>query len=167
MNDRIASAAWLAARGQLPGVPRTPGLCLKFVRVVIEHALGWHSHDLYATHLVAGTTNRPGTDEERLEEAKADPWAADMERSMKQLGFAIKAAYRQPGDVVFNHAAAKPYGHVGVLLDTNTVLELIDARYRPGSILLPGSLALTPLQSRPWTLCARLGGEEGDPPSPS
>lgn len=160
-NRRIVNAAWLAARGKLPGAPRTPGKCLAFVRVVVEYALGWHSHDLYADYLVAGTTRRPGSDAERLEEARADPWASDMEASCKQLGWAVPKAERLPGDLVFNHAAAIPYGHIGVLLDESTVLELIDAQYRPGSLHLPGSLALTPLESRSWSLVARIGGEEG------
>ena len=138
-----------------------PGWCLQFVRTVVEHALGWRSREFYARYLVAGTTRRPGTDAERLTAAKGDPWASDAERSMKRLGFAVPLEDRHPGDLVFNHTAAVPVGHVGVLLDHSTVLELIDARFRPDSVLLPGSLALTRLESRPWTLCARLGGEEG------
>lgn len=160
-NQRIAAAAWQAATGHLTGLPQKPGYCLMLVRLVVEHGLSWRDGELYDRHLVAATTRRPGTPAERLKAAQRNKWAADMEASVKQLGWAIPAAERLPGDLVFNHEAAAPVGHVGVLLDHNTVLENIDPAYRPGSIILPNHLALTPYASRPWTLVARVGGREG------
>ncbi len=159
-NQKIVASAWSAAAGTLKGVPHDPGLCLAIVRVVVEHALGMASHEMYARWLVAGTTHREGDDRARLAAAKLSPWAADLEASVKRLGWAVRLGDRLPGDLVFDHAAAAPYGHVGVLLDHSTVLENIDPSYRKGSIHLPNSLSLTPLESRPWTLVARLPGGE-------
>lgn len=160
-NQQITAAAWAAARGALPGIPKGPGLCLALVRVVVEAALEYRSHELYARHLVAGTTRRPGDDAVRLAAARLSPWASDFEASVKKLAWGVPLAERQPGDLIFNHNASPPFGHVGILLDRNTVLENIDHDYRPGSILLPNSLALTPLESRAWTLVARVQPNEG------
>lgn len=160
-NERIQASAWAAARGALKGLPQRPGLCLALARVIVEAALGMDSHELYARYLVAGTSRRKGDERARLAAAKLDPWAADLEASAKRLGWAVPAAERLSGDLVFDHAAAQPYGHVGVLLDHSTVLENIDPAYRPGSIILPNHLALTPFRARPWTLVARVGGREG------
>lgn len=160
-NQLIVAAAWAASRGALKGIPKGPSLCLMFVRVVVEAALGYRSHELYARYLVAGTTHRPGDERVRLAAAKISPWATDFEASVKQLGWAVPLEERQPGDLIFNHAAAKPFGHVGILLDRNTVIENIDHDYRPHSILLPNSLALTPLESRSWTLVARVQPDKG------
>lgn len=137
-------------------MPTEPGLCLQAVRVIIEKALGWPSHDLYARCLVTGTSRRPGPAAERLAAAKRDPWAADLEASAKTLGWAVPASDRQPGYLVFNHNAAVPYGHVGILIDRDVVLENIDRAFRPGSIHLGNSLSLTEFRSRPWTLVAHL-----------
>lgn len=160
-NQLIAEAAWAAARGALKGVPKGPGLCLAFVRVVVEAGLGMRDRELYARYLVAGTTHRPGDDQVRLAAARQSPWASDWEASVKKLAWGVPLAERQPGDIIFNHNAAKPFGHVGILLDRKTVLENIDHDYRPYSILLPNSLALTPLESRSWTLVARVQHGEG------
>ena len=160
-NQLITAAAWAAARGALKGVPKGPGLCLAFARVVVEAGLGMRERELYARYLVAGTTHRPGDERVRLAAARMSPWATDFEASVKKLAWGVPLADRQPGDLIFNHNAAKPFGHVGILLDANTVLENIDHDYRPRSILLPNSLALTPLESRAWTLVARVQPEKG------
>ena len=160
-NQLIVAAAWAAAKGALKGVPKGPGLCLAFVRVVVEAALGYQSHEMYSRYLVAGTTHRPGDERVRLAAAKQNPYATDFEASVKKLAWGVPLAERLPGDIIFNHNAAKPFGHVGILLDANTVIENIDHDYRPHSILLPNSLALTPLESRSWSLVARVQPDKG------
>jgi hypothetical protein len=156
LNQLLVASAKLALAAKIPGVPTRPGLCLAFVRVVAEHALKVPSHEFYTKFLVAGTTRRGGTPQQRLAEARADPWASDLEASAKQLGFAVPGLLRAGGDLVFNHLASEPVGHVGILLDRNWVVESVDPRYRPDSINLPGCLSLTPYGSRGWTLVARL-----------
>src|SRR5690606_23900357 len=113
----VSDAAWKAALHTLPGIPTRPGLCLALVRVIIEHAHGWKSHELYTRHLTHGTTRRAGDDAERLAAARGDPWSVDLERSLVSQGRGVPWADRQPGDLVFNANAAYPYGHVAVLLD--------------------------------------------------
>lgn len=153
-------AAWTAITRGLPGLPSDAGYCLRAVRVVVEAAAGWDSHELYDRFLVAGTTRRAGSELERLLAARREPWASDLERSMKLLSLGVPFGERRPGDLVFNHTALPPYGHVGVLLDESTVVESIDPRYRPASLNLPhGSLSVTPLGRHRWTLVARLRGE--------
>lgn len=138
------------------GLPNKPGLCLAFVRAIVERAYYGGRWMFYSRFLVAGTTRRPGDEAERLDAAERDPWAADIEASMKALGLAVPALLRKPGDLVFNHNAAKPYGHVGVLLNRCTIVELIDPDFRPRSVHLPGNISLTPYGDWPVTLVARL-----------
>lgn len=155
-NDQIVQAAWSAVFGKIPGVPQAPGFCLQAVRVIVEHALDWPSHDLYKRCLVASTSRRPGDAGEQLRAAKQDPWAADLEASAKALGWPVPGKDRQPGDLVFNHAAAIPYGHVGILLTPDVVLENVNAAFRPASIEVQPNLCLTPYHQVPWTLVARI-----------
>ncbi|HEX6938712.1 MAG TPA: hypothetical protein VF158_04825 [Longimicrobiales bacterium] len=154
--DRIARAAWEAAARRLPGLPREGGFCLKLVRLVVEAALGLPPHGMYERWLVAGTSRRKGSDAERAAAARQDPWAADLEASMKTLSLGVPFAERRPGDLLFNHRAAEPYGHVAVLLDRDTVLENVELAFRPKSVRLGEALVLTRVSDLPWTLCARL-----------
>lgn len=134
---------------------------MKAVRVILEKALGLEPHELYARYLVAGTTRRHGSDRERLAAARVDPWAADMEASFKKLSMGVPYSERMPGDLVFDHNAAAPFGHVAVLLDRDTIVENIDPRFRPASLhLRHGSLSVTPLWERRWTLVVRLRSHE-------
>lgn len=160
-NERIRAAAWLAARGKLADLPREDGLCLKLVRVVIEAALQLPDRYVYDNWLVSGSSYRPGTDAERQAAAREGPRASDMEASAKRLGWGIPFHARQPGDLLFNFRALPPYGHVAVLLDRDTVLENVNHAFRPNSIHLPHSLALTPVEALPWTLAARVPPVEG------
>lgn len=155
-NQKIVAAAVDAANGKIATLPSKPGYCLAFVRCVIERALWGGQWQLYDKFLVAGTTYRGGAPAERLKEAKTDPWANDLAASAKQLGWAVPALLRKPGDLVFNHEAAKPLGHVGILLSRGLVIENIHPNYRPGSIHLPNCLSITPFESIPWTLVARV-----------
>jgi hypothetical protein len=156
-NERIARSALLAAQGKLPAVALAPGWCLKVVRLIVEHALFDGQYAMYGKWLSAGTTRRPGDAAARLAAAQDDQWAADFESSCKLNGFAVSLADRQAGDLIFNHNGAVPFGHVGILLTPDWVLENISAAHRPDSIpLTPRNLMLTPITNRPWTLVARL-----------
>src|SRR5690606_13371980 len=138
------------------GLPTQAGLCLAFVRSVVERACFNGRWEFYPRYLVAATTRRRGTPEERLAAARSEPWAADAEASMKQLGFAVPSLFRRPGDLVFSWKAAPPYGHVGILLNRSTIVELVNPAYRPRSVHLPGNVSLTPYGDWPVTLVARL-----------
>lgn len=161
VNERIVRAAVAAANKQVPGLPQESGYCLKFVRLAVEWALFEGRSEFYKRYLVAGTSKRGGTPAERLAEARQDPWAADMEAAAKALGWAIPSAFRRAGDLVFDHSAAAPVGHVGILLSRGMVIEQIHPRFRPTSIHLShGSLSITPYAARPWTLVARVRPDE-------
>ncbi len=156
-NQKIAQSALLAAQGRMPSVALDPGWCLRVVRLIVEHALFENRYEMYSRWLVAGTTARPGTDAERVRAARANPFASDFEASMKQLGLTVPMFEREPGDLVFNHKLASPYGHVAVLMTRDLALENINPRSRPTGIRLPvANLVLTPVESVEWTLCARL-----------
>lgn len=156
MNDKIVNSLYRAANGKVT-IPPRHGLCLAFVRSVVEDALYGGERLFYQNYLKAGTTKRGGTDAERLREAWLDPWASDIERSMKVLGLGVPAMLRKPGDLVFNYHAAAPIGHVGILLTRDLVVENIHPNYRPLSIhLAHGSLSITPYNTQAWTLVARL-----------
>lgn len=159
MNDKIVAAAVKAANGGIPGLPKAGGYCLQFVRMVIENAMGWPSHRFYEKYLVAATSARGGDGLYALDAARADPWAADMEASVKALKWAVPFAERQAGDLIFNHKAARPVGHVGILLTEDMVIENIKPSYRPKSIHI-GVISLTPLRYFPYTLVARVRADE-------
>lgn len=158
MNDRIVDAAVKAANGLYPDIAREPGWCLSWVRRVVEYGcFDGRAQEFYRRYLVAGTSRRGGSEAERLAAAWRNPWAADAEASMKKLGLAVPALLRQAGDLVFNHNAAIPFGHVGILLDRDWILELVDPAFRPRSVHLPRNVQLT--RYRDWpevTLVARL-----------
>ena len=149
MNAAIRAAAWQAARGEI-SVPKQSGLCLQLVRLIVERALFEGRYEFYDRYLVERTTQG--------REGRSDwtPWASDLEASMKKLGYAVPLGERQPGDLIFNHQAAAPIGHVAVLIDRDTVLENINPAYRPKSVHLGRYLSLTPLEHFRRTLLARL-----------
>ena len=152
MNEQIRVAAYAAARGEI-SVPGASGYCLSFVRRVVEAALFGGRVEFYDRYLVAETSKRTGKDRGN---ARSDPWAADVEASMKYLSYSVPFAERQAGDLIFNHKGAAPVGHVAVLLEPNLVLENINESYRPKSIHLGRHLSQTPIEHFPTTLIARL-----------
>lgn len=152
INDRITKAAWKAARKEI-GVPTTSGMCLSLVRRVVEHALFGGDYQFYDRYLVSPTSRREGAD---VGNHRRDPWAIDLEASVKTLGYAVPLDEREPGDLIFNHNTVGKWGHVGVLVDASTVLENIKPYLRPGSIHLGTFLSLTPIQDFKPTLLARI-----------
>jgi hypothetical protein len=106
----IVLAATLALNGRV--AEPTPHYCLRLVREIVEHALGWEPYTFYAvfwTHTVE-------------ENRTAEPWARDLERSMRAAGLSVPTPIA--GDLVFNHNLGKPYGHAGVMLTQNLVLDV-------------------------------------------
>ena len=143
-NAAIAQQAWAVMRGDAQtGVDDRPGMCLSWVRQVLERALNMRSHELYEEYVTtwvqpAGYPREQGH------------WARDAEKSLRDLGMALApGAEAMPGDLVFNYRAAWSdrwgayIGHVGILLDRDWIAENIRPAYRPGS-LTRGALALTP-----------------------
>jgi hypothetical protein len=166
-NAAIVESGYKVLRGEL-GAPSNSGLCLMLTRLIVENAFGLPSHGWYKwrTHVVE---RAPGDDN--------DPWARDMERSMREGDFGVLtppdgsryvtgaqlAAVAEPGDLLFRWDVARTragtfIGHVGVLMDGQMVLENINPASRPGSFQL-GSTALTPLSMFPVTLVARFAPE--------
>lgn len=156
-GDRIAAAAWAALWGDFDTVDRA-GLCLRFVRRIVEHGLGWPGGELYRRYLVARTQSDAAS-------GRTDwtPWAADLEASLRNLGLGIPWAARREGDLVFSHRQAPPFGHVGILLERDTVAESIRAEMRPRGAVFGPFRVLSRL--RDWggiTLVARVGEERDD-----
>jgi hypothetical protein len=150
MNERISEVAWQFARGVYTS-PRQPFLCLRLTRLIVEKALGVNFYQSYG---VARTTQERPKDQ--WGKPDMDWFASDIEASMKKLGFAIPAKDRQPGDLVFNHKAARPYGHVAVLYDLNYVIENVNPSFRKNSIVVQPFTLLTPLEDLGYTLIARI-----------
>lgn len=152
-NQQIVHSAMLAARGRL-AVPDRPGMCLAFVRIVVEHALWGGRWMLYEKYLTA-RTSMPRAKNTRGE-LDWTPYASDFEASMKRLNLGVPKSERLPGDIICNWDAARPYGHIGILIDKNLVIENINHRFRPTSLLLHPHMAITPLEDFKWSTIARL-----------
>lgn len=120
ITSRLVRATHDAVEGKLQVITQ-PYFCLKAVRQIVEHAL---SIKFYDTFLTAETTMRTG---QHVGKAKSDPWAADMEASLKKQREAgegnILVHVPKAGDLVFNHKIAQPYGHVGIMLSDGLVFE--------------------------------------------
>ncbi|MFU8868665.1 hypothetical protein [Natronococcus sp.] len=168
-GDRIAAVARAVLAGRIVpkaggvDLTREPGWCLAFARRIVETALEAPDGTFYA---------RWGT--ERVSRAPGPPdgswWARDLERSMRNLGLAVREGEpARDGDLLYNWRAAPNahgvyVGHVGILVDANAglVLENVDARYRRFS-LTRGAVALTPRDRFPVTTTIRI--PDAPPPS--
>jgi hypothetical protein len=161
-NEKVIQTAYDALNGNM-NLPTQSGFCLQHTRLIIERAHGLPSHGWYKwmTHKVE---RAPGDDN--------DPWARDMERSMRMGGFEIaspsagnryltreEVALGEPGDIVFRWDLYKTkagtfVGHVGILMPGNLIFENINPNSRPNSYKL-GVNSLTPIKDFPLTLIAR------------
>lgn len=169
-NQRIVQTAYALLRGDLKAEPTDPGLCLQLVRVVIETALyagRWILYPVYRTIVV-----------EQAKRASQDPYARDLEASLRDRGMALDlprtgpagdpsryvelaAADAQgllePGDLLFRWDTAPDragvyIGHVGLLMPGQLVLE--NVRTRAGS-LQRGPTTLAKLGTWPVTTVVR------------
>lgn len=156
----VIESCYKVLQGRLP-VPTMPGLCLKLVRLVIEDAYGMPSGKFYdwRTDVV-----------DQYVRASQDPYARDMERSLRYAGMAVELDYHgryvklddariKPGDLLFRYDTAKDargiwVGHVGILMPGGLVLENIDPRSRLKS-LNRGPTCLTPFGFWPVTTVIR------------
>lgn len=149
--NQVVDAAYRMSNGQLKA-PEHPGFCLQLVRIIIEAAYGMKPYEFYdwRTHPV-----------ERAEGDSNEPWARDMERSLRIAGmnydFGDQRYVRSediiaecdPGDLLFRWDVARTrqgtlIGHVGILMPGGMVLENVDPRHRSNSFI-KGYTALTPL----------------------
>jgi hypothetical protein len=150
--NEIAEATWKAQLGKI-ALPNEPFKCLRLARLVIEHAYYKDKRVFYDKYAVARTSReRP-----KLPNGQPDmDWfASDIEASAKRLGYAVKFADRQPGDLLFNYNLAAPYGHVAVLIDVNTVLENAPRKNRKNSLEVAPFTFLTRIEDLDYSLIAR------------
>jgi hypothetical protein len=185
-NDLIVRTAYSHIAGGLLG-PRdekgrdVSGRCLQLTRIILEAALGLekppgggHAWYRWLTHPVPRPVGAPP--------ARTDPWARDMERSLRLQGMAVIAPEPEhryihigtimdlgkPGDLIFRFDTAlhplnpknapDPFwiGHIGILMPGNLILENINPLYRkPGFGMSRGPTRLTPLGEWPVTLVVR------------
>lgn len=149
-NQRIVDTAYALVRGELKAEPTSAGLCLQLARVVIEAALyqgRWVLYPVYRTIVV-----------EPLKRASQDPYARDLEASLRDHGMALdlprtgpagdparyvdlaaadEQGLLEPGDLLFRWDTAQDkagvfIGHVGILMPGSLVLE--NVRTRAGSL---------------------------------
>lgn len=169
-NQAIVDSAYAVLRGKLLP-PKTSGMCLSLVRIVVEHALykgAYVWYERYQTRPIERIDGAPTP--------KQSPWARDMERSLKAAGMALDVEstggrylvvagnkHVQPGDLLFRWDAAptkqarddpKFIGHVGIMLHGEMVLENIDPDLRVSSFKR-GVTAMTPIQNFPVTAVIR------------
>lgn len=150
MSDRekIDAAAWAAVRGELV-TTREPGLCLRFVREVVEHALSWSPGQLY--DYVPDWVQPTGYDRDE------GHWARDLERSWRDLGMTLTGDRVRGGDILCNWRTAWStrheawVGHVAIALEPDLVVEVVSPAYRPRS-LSAGGLCLGPREWTPTTV---------------
>lgn len=167
-GDLIAAAALDVMRGKVKGVPADDGMCLAFVRVVVQHALGLTFDEFYAhgVRVESKVQNRPW-------------WARDMERGLRAKGWHVRTPrwgpdgdparyavteerYLRPGDLLFRwdtaeNAFGEHVGHVGIYMGGGLVMENIAPKYRHNSARLARhhSVSLTPLGDWPVTTIIR------------
>lgn len=138
------------------------GWCLAATRRIVELAHRWSDGAFY---------RRFGT--ERVERPAGVPatawWARDLERSLRNAGYAVPGIEdAEPGALLFNYQAA-PFrgvfiGHVGILTHGDLVLENINPEHRPRSLRRAGStMVLTPLEAFPVTTTIHLPLEQEAP----
>lgn len=166
-SERIVQAAYDVLRGDVQAEPKSSGLCLALVRVVIEHAFyggAWRFYDLHRTVIV-----------NPRERASQDPYARDMEASLRDQGMALplpRVPYGndlsryidpsaldtvEPGTLIFRWDTAKDrngvyVGHVGIVMPGRLVLENVANRY---GALQRGPTTLSRLGAWPVTTVVR------------
>ena len=163
VNERIVESAFAMLRGEI-SAPKRAGMCLALVRIVIEDALGLQPNEWYHVWRTYIVPRGPGE--------SYDPWARDMERSLRNAGMEVALPrgggpkgdedryvilledLLRPGDLLFRWDSPQRPGHVGILLPGNLVLENVFNGYRPVG-LWSGPTALTPLGSWPITTVIR------------
>lgn len=178
-NLKIVDRAYALLRGDLKAEPDAPYMCLALVRVVIESAFyggryAWYSD--FRTIVV-----------DRMTRESADPYARDMERSLRDdagmglilprlpfegdreryvdLVAALGEGQIVPGDLLWRWDAAPDRkgvnrGHVGILMPGGLVLENAPVGHPRGGALNRGPTHLTRLGVWPVTTVTRFDPEK-------
>ena len=140
-------------RGEVRDVPREAGMCLAFVRVVVQHALGisydeFYSHGIRVESVAQGRPWWARDMERGLRDGAG--WAVDGERYGKGNRY-IRTDVARPGDLLFKWDTAvnrtgEFVGHVGICLG-GVLIENISPNYRPNSARLARNrnVSLTPV----------------------
>ena len=171
-NSRIVASALAAIRGET-NLPTQPGLCLAMVRIIVERAFHWPSHEWYKWRTIAV---------KRSVRADTGPWARDMEASLRAARMDVpmpragpdgdpmryvdlSEADPEPGDLLFRWDTARAVtgdwiGHVGIYLGHELVLENVDPRARPGC-MNRGPTVLSRLGAWPVTTVIRFDPSVG------
>lgn len=167
MNTLVVNSCYRALYGLLE-LPAQSGLCLQLVRLVIEDAYDLGPGAFYALRTTVVDADK---------RASLEPYARDMERSLRDRGWAVSQPYAgnyvnsrgatdlKAGDLLFRWDIAKDargvyVGHVGILMPGSLVLENVNPVGRPRS-LARGSTCLTPLWTWPVTTVVRLPSSLG------
>ena len=120
-NAAIVDAAWQALDDET--LPNKGGYCLMTTRMIVERALGLGDGGFYRTYLEGHPKAAP--------DVPRSWWARDAHKILRDTHrYGVPVEERMAGDLVFNYAVAPSeiykgfdIGHVGILIDTNTVLE--------------------------------------------
>ena len=166
-SERIVQTAYDVLRGDVQAEPKSSGLCLALVRVVIEHAFyggAWRFYDLHRTVIV-----------NQAERFSQDPYARDLEASFRDQGMAVTLprwgigldplrcvhpdalAAVEPGSILFRWDTAKDrngiyIGHTAIVMPGRLVLENVASRYMA---LQRGPTTLSRLGAWPVTTVVR------------
>lgn len=149
----MESAFILAILASLTGkldVPERANACLAYVRIVVEEAYGMAPFEFY-THFGVRWSSMA-----RVGRTDFTWRAADIEASMRELGFTVPYEQRRAGDLVFNYRSLRPYGHVGILISPDLMAESIGTAPRPHSLEVGRYLRVTPLHTLGVTSVVRL-----------
>lgn len=113
-NKKIVEAAYRAMFGQFPVENSSGGWCLRVTRQIVQEALGIDHAEFYKRYM---PEKAEGTDPNV-------PYARDVQLSLRNLGYGVKEEDILPGDI-FCSWRPLPYGHIGIVLSKEHVLENI------------------------------------------
>lgn len=115
--SRVAEVALEVVLGQFTPFDADNGYCLRNLREICERALGLASGEFYSLYRTE-VSERNTTGE---------PWAVDLQKSLRAQGRGVPTDERQSGDLIFTHEIA-PAGHCGVLFSPDLLIENTGSR---------------------------------------
>jgi hypothetical protein len=151
-NRRVVRSVEDAYAGRLKVVDHASGMCLRVTREILEAAFNLEPFGLYQRYMTERVERNPGDD--------PDPWARDLERSLRNRQMAVPAEEAIPGDLLFQWQTAPTgtvndrgepnyYGHVGILMPGNLIFENINPKHRRFGFSR-GMIAITPYEAWPY-----------------
>jgi hypothetical protein len=111
-NQKIVESSYKALLGQTIVENGSSGWCLRVTRQIIQDALRISHGEFYSRFL---TMKASETDPNV-------PYARDIQISLRSLGYTVNETDVIPGDLFFSWKPM-PYGHVGIVLAPEYVLE--------------------------------------------